>query len=99
MLELQALQSLGSDQNASTATSNSSSMFSNMIEEVLENATSSSTADISNMLGSVSLGIDSDKLSPQTNYSATGPLASNPYLASLMYGNPNFSIANTKLKP
>ena len=94
MLELQALQSLGSDQNTSTATSNSSSMFSNMIEEVLENATSSSTSDISNMLGGVSLGIDSDKLSQQTNYSATGPLASNPYLVSLMYANTNSSIAD-----
>lgn len=94
LLELQALQSLGTDQNTSTATSNNSSMFSNMIEEVLENATSSSTLDISNMLGSVSSGLDSNKLSQLTNNSVSGPLASNPYLASLMYANSNSSIAD-----
>lgn len=87
LLEIQAIQSIGTSNNNTTSLlSGSSSVFSDMIDEVLSNASTGLETDVSNMLGSYNSLASSPLLSQsKNNASAIAPLADNPYLASLMY--------------
>ncbi|MFJ7404539.1 MULTISPECIES: lytic transglycosylase domain-containing protein [unclassified Lysinibacillus] len=89
MLEIQALQTLGSTENTSSNSfTNSNSLFSDMIEEMLGDATTTNSAKLSSLLGMSSSSSTNfmDQLSSLTGMSGG---TTNNSLQSLLYSGSN----------
>ncbi|MFJ7668075.1 lytic transglycosylase domain-containing protein [Lysinibacillus sp. NPDC097195] len=89
MLEIQALQTLGSTENASANSfTNSNSIFSDMIDEMLSDTTTTNNAKLSSLLGMSSSSSSNimDQLSSLTGMSAS---TTNSTLQSLLYNGSN----------
>ena len=89
MLEIQALQTLGSTENTSSNSfSNSNSLFSDMIDEMLGDATTTNSAKLSSLLGMSSSSSTNfmDQLSSLTGMSGG---TTNNSLQSLLYSGSN----------